>query len=98
MSSSRIFKMNIRLDSKLKKELKKIRENNPKLTKRIEKQLALFTTNPQYPSLRVHKLSGELENIWSISISKGIRMTYLQSGDEAYFFDIGTHDEVYKKK
>lgn len=78
--------MNIRLDSKLKKELEKIRENNP------------LTTNPKYPSLRVHKLSGELENIWSISISKGIRMTYLQDGDEAYFFDIGTHDEVYKKK
>lgn len=86
MSSLKIFKMNIRLDSKLKKELEKIRENNP------------LTTNPKYPSLRVHKLSGELENIWSISISKGIRMTYLQDGDEAYFFDIGTHDEVYKKK
>lgn len=90
--------MNIRLDSKLKKELEKIRKNNLQLTKRIEKQLALFTTNPKYPSLRVHKLSGELENIWSISISKDVRMTYLQSRDEAYFFDIGTHDEVYKKK
>lgn len=90
--------MNIRLDSKLKKELEKIQENNPKLSKKIEKQLALFATNPQYPSLRGHKLSGELENIWSISINKNVRMTYLQSRDEAYFFDIGTHDEVYRKK
>lgn len=89
--------MNIRLDSKLKKELEKIQKNNPQLSKRIEKQLALFVINPQHPSLRVHKLSGELKNIWSISISKGIRMTYLQNGDEVYLFDIGTHDEVYKK-
>lgn len=98
MSSLKIFKVNIKLDDELKIELEKIKKNNPQLTKRIEKQLAHFTTNPQHPSLRVHKLSGELENIWSISVSKGVRMTYLQSGDEAYFFDIGSHDEVYQKK
>lgn len=52
MNSLKTFKtMNIRLDSKLKKELEKIQENNPKLSKKIEKQLALFATNPQYPSL-----------------------------------------------
>ncbi len=90
--------MQIRLDEKLKKELDKITQKDLKLSKRIQKQLALFAVNPKYKSLRVHKLSGELENMRSISITKSLRMTFLQSGGEAYFFDIGTHDEVYQKR
>lgn len=90
--------MQIRLDENLQKELEEINKKDPKFSNTIKKQLTLFALNPRHKSLRVHKLSGELENIWSISITKSVRMTYLQSGDEAYFFDIGTHDEVYRKK
>lgn len=90
--------MQIRLDEKLQKELEEINRKDPKFSNRIKKQLTLFTLDPRHKSLRVHKLSGELDNMWSISITKSIRMAYLQSGDEAYFFDIGTHDEVYRKK
>lgn len=89
--------MQVLLYAKLKKELLEISIKDPKLYKKITKQLALFVLNPRQKSLRVHKLFGELKNMWSISITKSIRMSYLQSGDEAYFFDIGTHDEVYKK-
>jgi mRNA-degrading endonuclease YafQ of YafQ-DinJ toxin-antitoxin module len=89
--------MQIRLDSKLRKELEEISKKDVKLSKRIQKQLALFAVNPKHKSLRVHKLSGELNNMWSISISKNIRMSYLQIGGDAYFFDISTHDEVYRK-
>lgn len=90
--------MQIRLEAKLQKELKEIRLKNPKLSKRINKQLSLFKLDPKHNSLRVHKLTGELENMRSISINKSLRMSYLQDGDEAYFFDIGTHDQVYGKK
>lgn len=90
--------MHIRLDEKLQKELEEITKKDSKLSKRIQKQLTLFAINPKHKSLRVHKLSGELENMWSISITKSIRVSYLQSGDEAYFFDIGTHDEIYRKR
>lgn len=89
--------MDIRLDGKLRKELKVINKKNPKLARQIQKQLKLFKENPKHKSLRVHKLSGELKNMWSISITKAIRMAYLLEGDEAYFYDIGTHDEVYRK-
>lgn len=90
--------MAIRLANDLKRDLVKIQKTDTRLAKRIEKQLALFATNPQHRSLRVHKLSGKLQNMWSISITKSIRMIYLLiNDDEAYFFDIGTHDEVYKK-
>ena len=89
--------MQIRLDEKLQKEIKEIKKKDSKLFGKIQKQLSLFVANSKHRSLRVHKLSGKLDNIWSISITKDIRITYLQDGDEAYFFDIGTHDEVYKK-
>ncbi len=89
--------MDIRLDEKLRKELKIINKKNPQLARQIQKQLKLFKENPKHKSLRTHKLSGDLKNMWSISITKAIRMAYLLDGDEAYFYDIGTHDEVYRK-
>ncbi len=88
--------MHIRLDGKLLKELRVIDKKNPKLAIQIKKQLQLFKENPRHKSLRVHKLSGELKNMWSISITKAVRMAYILDGDEAYFYDIGTHDEVYR--
>ena len=90
--------MQIRLDAKLKAELVEISIRDIKLSRRIQKQLTLFAINPKHKSLRVHKLSGELESMWSISITKSVRMSYLKSGEEVYFFDIGTHDEVYRKR
>lgn len=89
--------MDIRLDGKLRKELRIINKKNPKLARQIQKQLKLFKENPKHKSLRVHKLSGELKNMWSISITKAIRMVYLLDGNEAYFYDIGTHGEVYRR-
>lgn len=89
--------MTIRFSDEIIKKLRRIERKNKKLSLKIEKQLSLFAQNPKHPSLRLHKLTGELQNLWSISITKGIRMTYLRKQEEAYFTDIGTHDEVYKK-
>lgn len=89
--------MTIRLSDEVVKKLRKIERKDKKLTLRIERQLALFSQNPKHPSLRLHKLTGELQDLWSISITKSVRMVYLQKRDEIHFTDIGTHDEVYKK-
>lgn len=89
--------MKLEFTISVKRKLRKITIKNRLLSQRIEKQLDLFTQNPQHPSLRFHKLSGGLENLWSISITKSIRMTYVQTDDTAIFTDIGTHDEVYQK-
>lgn len=88
--------MHIRLDERLQKELQQISKKDPKLAKLITKQLRLFAMDPRHLSLRTHKLSGELKNLWSISINQGVRMVYLLNGEEAYFIDIGTHDEIYR--
>ncbi len=90
--------MRIRLSPDVIKELKTLKKKDVILFQRIEKQLELFKQNPTHPSLRSHKLTGSLKHMWSISISKSIRMVYvLLPKDETYFVDIGTHDEVYKK-
>lgn len=89
--------MDFEISPGLQKELKKIKSHDKKLTEKIIKQLELFQKNHLHPSLRVHKLTGNLENIWSISIDRNIRILYFLNEEVAYFFDIGTHDQVYKK-
>lgn len=82
----------------VQQKLLHLNKKDKKLTARIEKQVKLFESNPKHPSLRTHKLTGKLANRWSISISRGLRMVYLiLDEDIAYFVDLGTHDEVYRK-
>lgn len=81
----------------IKRELKEIQIKDTKLYKRIEKQLDLFLNNPRLKSLRLHKITKEVKNTWSISISKSFRMLYTETDTEYYFYKMGTHDEVYRK-
>ncbi len=82
----------------VQKTINQIYKKNKKLAGKIQKQILLFESNPKHPSLRLHKLSGTLDNMWSLSISTSIRMVYrLINHETAYFVDIGTHDEVYRK-
>lgn len=90
--------MQIKFSDEFIADLKKIKHQDKKLVLKIEKQLTLFKIDPKHPSLRLHKLSGKFKNTWSISITKSARMVYvLLAHDIAYFVDIGTHDQVYRK-
>lgn len=88
----------IKFSSDFVKYLQVLKRKNPKLLLKIYKQLQLFQQNPRHQSLRLHKLTGELKNSWSISIDEGFRMLYTEIDGSAYFFKIGSHDEVYRKK
>lgn len=90
--------MKFSLEPELFKKIKEINKKNPKLSKKIQKQLKFFSANPKHPSLKIHKLKGGISERWSISIEGNMRMLYYLNGDEAVFFDIGTHDEVYRNK
>lgn len=79
------------------KKIQTIRTKDPKLYKKIQKQINLFKEDPKHKSLRLHKVIREIKNSWSISIDKSFRMLYTEQ-DFVYFFDIGTHDEVYRKR
>jgi Txe/YoeB family toxin of Txe-Axe toxin-antitoxin module len=59
------------------KKLSAIKRKDTKLFRRIEKQLLLFQENPKHPSLRTHKLTDKLDNRWSISINKSLRLIYI---------------------
>lgn len=90
--------MNAKFSPTVQKELENIQRKDRKLANRIEKQIALFEENPKHPSLRTHKLSGTMDNMWSISITMSIRMVYvLLDQSSVIFVKIGTHDEVYGK-
>lgn len=88
--------MDFHISRELDKRFKKIKDRDKQLSTRIHKQLELFQQNHLHPSLKVHKLAGRLRDLWSMSIDKSYRMTYFLIEGEAYFVDIGTHDQVYK--
>lgn len=89
--------MHLRFSEDVEKYLKKLKRHNPKQFILAKKQLALFENNPQHPSLRIHKLSGKLTGVWSLSIGLKLRLLYFIKNGEAWGYLIGTHDEVYKK-
>lgn len=62
-----------------------------------EKALQLLELNPNYPSLRLHKLKGRLKNLYSISVTLSYRITLSFAIIEGaiVLIDIGAHDEVY---
>lgn len=86
----------IKLSPAVLKRIKEIQKTNIKLSDRIQKQLKTFQENPRHPSLRLHRITREVKNTWSISIDINLRMLYTETEKEYYFFDIGTHDEVYR--
>ena len=55
----------------------------------------LFRINPFQPSLRTHKLRGELGGLWSFWITRDYRVLFEFVKDGAIFYDVGTH-EIYK--
>lgn len=80
------------------KDLEKIYKKNKKLFQQIEKQITRFEQNPKHPSLRTHKLTGNMKNLWSISISEGYRMVYILLDEgTALFVKIGTHAQIYSQ-
>lgn len=71
-----------------------------KIPKRIQKQAvkkeALFKSDPFSPSLKTHRLKGELNEYWAFSINYSYRVMFEFIDDKTVgFVNIGTH-EIYK--
>lgn len=88
--------MEIAYGPKIVKKLKGIKQTDADLFKRTTQQIKLFAQNPKHPSLRIHKLKGELGTMWSFSVDQKIRVVYRLEGGTAFLLFIGTHDEVYR--
>ncbi len=83
-----------------KRSFKKIVKKNPQLQARIVEVLILLAEDPFIPSLRSHKLGGNLAGLWSC-VAYDCRIVFNFSEDEQLpeifilLIDIGSHDEVY---
>jgi addiction module RelE/StbE family toxin len=81
----------------ISKDFKKQLITLPKhIQKKAVKSEILFRENPLHPSLRLHKLNGKMNMLWSISIDKSYRIIFeiLDNGD-ILFMNIGRHS-IYK--
>jgi addiction module RelE/StbE family toxin len=76
--------------------LKKWRKKHPDLQERFQQKITLFVEEPFHPSLRTHRLSGNLDGCWSLSITHEYRLVFkFVLDDKVLLIDIGSHDEVY---
>lgn len=82
---------------KFKKVAKKFFKKHPEVISRYKKTMNLIIEDPFHPSLRLHKLSGDLEGTYSISITMQYRITleFYIEGNSIILLNIGSHEEVY---
>ena len=79
---------------------KRLIRKNPQLSPLIAKTLQQLAEDSFQPSLKTHKLMGELSDVWSCSIDYNYRILFqfidnLDNSSSILLLNIGTHDEVY---
>jgi mRNA-degrading endonuclease YafQ of YafQ-DinJ toxin-antitoxin module len=78
---------------------KRIVKRRPELAEDIATALTQLASHPQHPSLKTHKLTGELAGSWACSAGYDLRIIFnftKHAGKPAILLEtIGTHDEVY---
>lgn len=79
------------------KRVKKFIKKHPDLKDKYVKILKLLAIKPYHPSLKLHKLSGKLSKLHSVSINLSYRITihFIIKKDTIIPIDVGTHNEVY---
>lgn len=89
--------MEIAFSDSFKKAFKKRIKDSQTETEFWQK-VDVFINNPFDNTLKTHKLSGKLKNLWSFSIEFDLRVVFYFTNDKpkkVIFVDIGKHDEVY---
>lgn len=87
--------MKILISKYAQKKYKKYRKTDSKLSQKLDTAIDKLKNNPSHPSLRLHKLSGNKSEQWSISATSDIRIIFQYVGEGVLIVDLGTHDEVY---
>ncbi len=79
------------------KRAAKFIKRHPEILAQYEKTLKLLELNPSHPSLRLHRLSGPLKDLHSVSINISYRITleFLLEDGKIVLVKVGRHDEVY---
>lgn len=81
------------------KRAKKFIKKHPEIKSQYKKILQLLEINPQHPSLRLHKLSGKLSDLHSISINISYRISleFTIENNRIVLINVGSHNKVYGK-
>ncbi len=87
--------MNIRYHKRFLKNYSIRIEPNSKLKHQFKKRLNIFIIDPKNPLLKDNRLTGDLKEFRSFSISGNIRLIYQIIGQDLLLYDIGTHNQVY---
>ncbi len=93
--------MEVVWSSGFKRSFRKITKKNPQLKNQIVKVLRLLADDPFTPSLKSHKLTGNLAGLWSCTVAFNCRIIFNFSDDNnllemvILLVDIGSHDEAY---
>ncbi|HEY9865845.1 MAG TPA: type II toxin-antitoxin system mRNA interferase toxin, RelE/StbE family [Candidatus Obscuribacterales bacterium] len=88
-------------DASFKRAFKRLVKKNPQLQDKILGVLELLGNDPFHPSLKSHKLTGQLEGLWACSVTYDCRVIFafkkdVETGNDLIVLtDIGSHDEVY---
>ena len=88
-------------DTSFRRAFKRHTRNNPTLQDRIFQVLDRLAEDPFYPTLKTHKLSGQLEGLWACWVEYDCRIVFAfepdpdKGEDMIVLIDLGTHDEVY---
>ena len=79
------------------KRAAKFVKRHPELLPQYEKTLKLLELNPSHPSLRLHRLSGPLKELHSVSINVSYRISleFLLEDGKIVLVNVGSHEEVY---
>lgn len=79
------------------KRVAKFLKKHPDLISQYEKTLKILVRNPEHASLRLHRLKGKLNKLYSVSINISYRITleFYFTDKEIILVNVGRHDDVY---
>ncbi len=88
-------------DDSFRRALKRLVRKKPRIQPKVTAILLALEADPFKPSLKTHKLQGELKNLWACSVDYDCRIVFAfepveeAEEDAIVLIDIGSHDEVY---
>jgi len=85
--------MNIYFSSRFIKKSKQLIKKDKSLKDSLDTQISLFITNPNHPSLKLHKLKGKRSKQLAIWIKGDLRTLCIKNVNDLIFIDLIKHDE-----
>ena len=88
-------------ESSFKHAFKRRTRNRPDLKEKVFATIEELIDDPYKPSLKTHKLSGQLQGLWACWVEYDCRIIFTffphpQTGEETIaLIDLGSHNEVY---